>query len=286
VSASFVTRFAPSPTGRLHRGHAFSALTAHAAAREADGRFLLRIEDIDVTRSRPEFEAAIEEDLAWLGLDWERPVRRQSEHMADYEAALAKLEARGLVYRCFRTRKDIAQAAASAPHGPEAAPFRGEPLHPHEEDRFLEEGRPFAWRLSLDAARDQIGNFQKLSFREYGEGPKGQRGRIVARPELAGDAVLARKDVGVAYHLAVAVDDARQKVSHVIRGNDLFEATHIQRLLQALLDLPTPAYVHHRLLLDAQGRRFAKRDKAETLSEIRASGVSAADLRAELGFPG
>lgn len=282
MSASYTTRFAPSPTGLLHRGHAFSALTAHAAAREASGRFLLRIEDIDTTRSRPEFEAAIEEDLAWLALDWEKPVRRQSEHMADYEAALGALEANGLVYRCFKTRKDIAQAAASAPHGPEE-PFRGGPLHPHEEDRFLEEGRPFAWRLSLDAARDRIGNFQKLSFREYGEGPKGQRGRIVARPELAGDVVLARKDVGVAYHLAVVVDDAKQKVSHVIRGSDLFEATHIQRLLQALLDLPTPAYVHHRLLLDAQGRRFAKRDRAETLREIRARGVSAAELKAELG---
>ena len=282
MSAPFVTRFAPSPTGYLHRGHAFSALTAFEAARAAKGRFLLRIEDIDATRCRPEFEAAILEDLDWLGLRWETPVRRQSEHMADYEAALDKLESRGLLYRCFRTRKDIAEAAASAPHGPTEA-FRGGPLHSNEEDRFLSEGRPFAWRLSLDAARDKVGAFEKLSFRE--DGPvKGPKKRIVARPGLAGDVVLARKDVGVAYHLAVVVDDALQGVNHVIRGEDLFEATHIQRLLQALLGLPTPTYHHHRLLLDAQGRRFAKRDKAETLRAIRDRGVSAAALRADLGF--
>ena len=284
MSASFVTRFAPSPTGHLHRGHAFSALTAYEAARAARGRFVLRIEDIDTTRSRPEYEAAILEDLEWLGLRWEQPVRRQSEHMADYDAALARLESRGLVYRCFKTRKDIAEAAASAPHGPVEA-FRGGPLHPNEEDRFLSEGRPFAWRLSLDAARSRIGSFEKLSFRE--EGPvKGPSKRVVARPETAGDVVLARKDVGVAYHLAVVVDDALQGVNHVIRGEDLFEATHVQRLLQALLGLPTPTYHHHRLLLDAQGKRFAKRDKAETLRAIRESGVTAAQVKAELGFQG
>ncbi len=283
MSASFVTRFAPSPTGYLHRGHAFSALTAFEASRAAKGRFLLRIEDIDTTRSRPQFEAAIAEDLAWLGLDWERRVRRQSEHMADYEAALSRLEADGLIYRCFKTRKDIAQAAASAPHGPET-PFRGGPLHPHEEDRFLEEGRAFAWRLSLDEARSRIGSFERLRFNEQGEGPKGEHGRIIARPAGAGDVVLARKDVGVAYHLAVVVDDALQGVTHVIRGQDLFEATHIQRLLQALLGLPTPTYRHHRLLTDADGRRFAKRDKAETLRDIRARGITADELKAELGF--
>lgn len=260
MSASFITRFAPSPTGYLHRGHAFSALTAFEAARAVNGRFILRIEDIDATRCKPEYEAALLDDLAWLGLTWEEPVRRQSEHLADYEAAIESLRARNLVYRCFRTRKDIAEAAVSAPHGPVEA-FRGGPLHPNEEDRFLSEGRPFAWRLSLEEAREAVGAFQKLSFREWGEGPKGERGRIVARPELAGDVVLARKDVGVAYHLAVVVDDARQKITHVIRGNDLFEATHPQRLLQALLGLPTPAYRHHRLLTDAEGRRFAKRDR-------------------------
>jgi len=285
VSASFVTRFAPSPTGHLHRGHAFSALTAFEAARAVNGRFILRIEDIDATRCRPEYETALLEDLAWLRISWEEPVRRQSAHLADYEAAIESLRARNLVYRCFRTRKDIAEAAVSAPHGPVEA-FRGGPLHPNEEDRFLSEGRPFAWRLSLDEAREAVGAFQKLSFREYGEGPRGERGRIVARPELAGDVVLARKDVGVAYHLAVVLDDAKQKITHVIRGHDLFEATHPQRLLQALLGLPTPAYRHHPLLTDAEGRRFAKRDKAQTLREIRASGVTAQALRAELGFPG
>ena len=284
MSDPFVTRFAPSPTGYLHRGHAFSALTAHGAARAAGGRFILRIEDIDQTRCRPAFEAAVFEDLAWLGLDWEQPVRRQSEHLADYEAALGRLREQGLVYRCFRTRKEIAQAAMSAPHGPETA-FRGGPLHPNEEDRFLSEGRPFAWRLSLDEARRRIGSFEKLTFAEDGSGPSGEHGRIIVRSEPAGDVVLARKDVGVAYHLAVVVDDALQGVTHVIRGQDLFEATHVQRLLQTLLGLPAPAYRHHRLLLDAEGKRFAKRDRAETLRAIRERGVPAAQLKAELGFP-
>lgn len=273
---SFVTRFAPSPTGFLHKGHAFSALTAFEAARAAGGRFLLRIEDIDRTRCRPDYEAAIFEDLAWLGLEWEEPVRRQSEHLGDYEAALERLRERGLLYRCFRTRKELAEIQ-SAPHGlPEV--FRGGPLHPNEEERWLEEGRPYAWRLSLDAARNVVGNWSGLTFVEEGKGV------IRAQPDLAGDVVLARKDVGVAYHLAVVVDDARQGITHVIRGEDLFEATHIQRLLQALLDLPTPTYRHHRLLLGPEGKRFAKRDKAETLREIRARGVTADALRAEVGF--
>lgn len=286
MSASFVTRFAPSPTGHLHKGHAFSALTAFDFARRKGGRFLLRIEDIDTTRCRPEYEAAILEDLAWLGLEWEEPVRRQSEHMADYEAALDQLQARGLIYRCFKTRKDLAEAAMSAPHGP-AEPFRGGPIHPNEEDRWLSEGKSFAWRLSLDAAREALGpEYHQLSFKEEGLGPKGERGHIKARPDVAGDVVLARKDVGVAYHLAVVVDDALQRVTHVVRGEDLFEAAHTQRLLQALLGLKTPAYRHHRLLTDAEGKRFAKRDKAQTLRAIRESGVSAAQLRAELGFAG
>ncbi|HEX6859608.1 MAG TPA: tRNA glutamyl-Q(34) synthetase GluQRS [Caulobacteraceae bacterium] len=272
----FVTRFAPSPTGYLHRGHAFSALTAFEAARAAGGRFLLRIEDIDQPRCRPEYEAAIFEDLAWLGLEWEEPVRRQSEHLDDYQAALEGLKARGLLYRCFRTRKELAEIQ-SAPHGPPET-FRSEPLHPNEEERFLEEGRPYAWRLSLDAARGVVGNWAGLNFVEEGKGV------IRARPELAGDVVLARKDVGVAYHLAVVVDDALQGITQVIRGEDLFEATHIQRLLQALLGLPVPTYRHHRLLTGPDGKRFAKRDKAQTLREIRAGGVSAQQLRAELGF--
>lgn len=273
----FATRFAPSPTGDLHKGHAFSALTAFEAAREANGRFVLRIEDIDATRCRPEFDAAILEDLAWLGLDWETPVRRQSEHLDDYHAALARLEADGLVYRCFRTRKDVAEAMASAPHGPMEV-FRGGPLPANEEAAKLATGEPFAWRLSLDAAAARLGGFGALTFTDEAHGV------VAARPELGGDVVLARKDVGVAYHLAVTVDDALQGITHVIRGVDLFDATHVQRLLQALLGLPTPAYRHHALLVGPDGKRFAKRDKAETLRSLRERGMSPADLRKELGF--
>ena len=283
MTAFFVTRFAPSPTGYLHRGHAFSALTAFAAARAANGRFLLRVEDIDQTRCRPDFDAALREDLAWLGVAWEEPVRRQSEHMDDYRVALDRLRDRGLLYRCFRTRREIAQAIESAPHGALEA-WRGQPLPPEEETRRLARGDAYAWRLSLDAAARALGGFGGLAFAEEGQGPAGESGVIHARPALGGDVVLARKDTGVAYHLAVVVDDALQGVTHVIRGCDLFEATHVQRLLQALLGLPTPTYRHHRLLTDAEGRRFAKRDRAETLREIRARGVSAAALRQELGF--
>lgn len=280
---AFVTRFAPSPTGWLHRGHAFSALTAFEAARTACGRFLLRIEDIDRTRCRPEFEAGIYEDLAWLELDWETPVRRQSQHMADYGAALRELSERGLTYRCFRTRREVAEAIESAPHGAMEA-FRGAPLPPDEEARRLEAGEPYAWRLSLSAAERTLGGFSRLTFVEDGAGPGGEHGVIAARPELGGDVVLGRKDVGVAYHLAVVCDDALQAITHVIRGCDLFEATHVQRLLQALLGLPTPIYRHHRLLTGPDGRRFAKRDRAETLRELRGRGMSAQALRAELGF--
>jgi glutamyl-Q tRNA(Asp) synthetase len=279
----FATRFAPSPTGRLHRGHAFSALTAHQAARACAGRFVLRIEDIDATRCRPEFEAGILEDLAWLGLTWETPVLRQSDHLADYERTLERLTARGLTYRCFRTRKDVAQAMASAPHGAMEV-FRGGALPADEEARRLAAGQPFAWRLSLDAARDALGGFEALSFLEEAEGPGGEHGRIAARPELGGDVVLARKDVGVAYHLAVTVDDARQGITQVIRGQDLFEATHVQRLLQALLDLPTPGYRHHPLLMGPDGKRLAKRDRAETLQSLRDRGVAPDALRREMGF--
>ncbi|RYF91163.1 MAG: tRNA glutamyl-Q(34) synthetase GluQRS [Caulobacteraceae bacterium] len=271
-----VTRFAPSPTGFLHRGHAFSALTAHQAARAVDGRFLLRIEDIDATRCRPEYETALFEDLAWLGLTWETPVRRQSDHRADYDAALAALRAAGLAYRCFKTRKEIAQAAQSAPHGL-PAPYVGAPLPPDEEAMRLAAGQPFAWRLSLEAARARPGGLD-LTFTE------GDQVRP-ADPTNAGDIVLARKDVGVAYHLAVVVDDALQGITYVIRGQDLYEATPVQRLLQTLLDLPAPTYRHHPLLVGADGRRYAKRDHAETLREIRAAGVTPAQLRKELGFP-
>jgi glutamyl-Q tRNA(Asp) synthetase len=277
----FATRFAPSPTGLLHRGHAFSALTAFEAARAAGGRFVLRIEDIDATRSRPEYEVAILEDLSWLGLTWEQPVRRQSDHLADYHAAIETLRARGLVYRCFRTRKEL--DIGRAPHEPQT-PFVGGPLPAAEEAERLARGEAFAWRLSLAAAREALGGFEALSFIEDGAGPAGETGVIAARPETAGDIVLARKDVGVAYHLAVVLDDALQEITHVIRGEDLFEAAHIQRLLQALLGLPTPTYRHHRLLTGPDGKRYAKRDKAQTLRELRAEGVTPEALRAEMGF--
>ena len=278
----FVTRFAPSPTGYLHRGHAFSALTAYEAARAAGGRFILRIEDIDVTRSRQEFETAIYEDLAWLGVEWETPVRRQSDHLDDHQAAIAALTADHLTYRCFRTRREIAEEAARAPHGAGDA-FRGGPLPPEEEAQRLAAGDPFAWRLSLDAAEGALAG-RKLSFVEEGAGPQGEHGVITADPAPSGDIVLARKDVGVAYHLAVVVDDALQGVTHVIRVQDLYEASHVQRLLQALLDLPTPVYRHHRLLTGPDGKRFAKRDRAETLRDLRARGITPLQLRQEMGF--
>jgi glutamyl-Q tRNA(Asp) synthetase len=277
----FATRFAPSPTGLLHRGHAFSALTAFEAARAAGGRFVLRIEDIDATRSRPEYEVAILEDLSWLGLTWEQPVRRQSDHLADYHAAIETLRARGLVYRCFRTRKEL--DIGRAPHEPQT-PFVGGPLPAAEEAERLSRGEAFAWRLSLAAAREALGGFEAPRFVEEGAGPTSETGVIVARPETAGDIVLARKDVGVAYHLAVVLDDALQEITHVIRGEDLFEAAHIQRLLQALLGLPTPTYRHHRLLTGPDGKRYAKRDKAQTLRDLRAEGMTPDALRAEMGF--
>lgn len=280
------TRFAPSPTGRLHKGHAFSALKAWTAAKAAGGRFVLRIEDIDPTRCRPEFETGIYDDLAWLGLDWETPARRQSDHLADYAAVVEALDRRGLLYRCFRTRKEILDAIGDAPHGPGEAARPGP--HPAEEEaRLLAEGRPFAWRLSLDRAKESLGGaaWDALSFIEEGAGPDGETGRVKARPETAGDVVLGRKDAGTAYHLAVTHDDALQGISHVIRGQDLFEATHIQRLIQALMDWPAPVYRHHRLLTGPDGRRYAKRDRSVTLAELRGGGLTPEALRAELGFP-
>ncbi|HEX2818428.1 MAG TPA: tRNA glutamyl-Q(34) synthetase GluQRS, partial [Phenylobacterium sp.] len=248
----FVTRFAPSPTGYLHRGHAFSALTAFDAAQTAGGRFVLRLEDIDHIRCRPDYEAAIYVDLAWLGITWDEPVRRQSEHMADYSAALDRLTERGLTYRCFRTRREIAEAIGGAPHGAMEV-FHGAPLPPDEEAARVEAGEPYAWRLSLAAAERALGGFGALTFVEEGAGAGGEHGVIRANPALGGDVLLTRKDIGVAYHLAVVVDDALQGVNHIIRGQDLFEAAHVQRLLQALLALPTPTYRHHRLLTGPDG---------------------------------
>jgi glutamyl-Q tRNA(Asp) synthetase len=282
---AFVTRFAPSPTGRLHRGHAFAALTAWRAAREVGGRFLLRIEDIDPTRCKPAFEDAIVEDLTWLGLAWDGPVRRQSEHLADYAAVIAALDGRGLLYRCFRTRKDILDAIGDAPHGPVEAARPG-PHPADEEAALLAQGRAFAWRLSLDRAREALGDvaWQALAFLEEGLGPNGERGLIEVRLETAGDVILARKDVGAAYHVAVTHDDALQGVTHIVRGEDLFEATHVQVLIQTLMGWPTPVYRHHRLLVGPDGRRYAKRDRSVTLAELRAGGLDAGTLRAELGF--
>ena len=235
-----ITRFAPSPTGFLHLGHAFAALFAEAAARETGGRFLLRIEDIDATRARPEYERAIEEDLVWLDLAWERPVRRQSEHFADYATALEKLKAKGLLYPCFCTRKEIASEIAEsviAPQGPDG------PLYPGtcrqrssmECSERIESGESHAWRLDVERAIKSAA--QTLVFDESGLGPSGEKGQIAAHPEIFGDAVLGRKDTPASYHLAVVVDDALQGVTLVTRGNDLFQATHLQRLLQALLRL-------------------------------------------------
>jgi len=270
-----VTRFAPSPTGYLHLGHAYSALEAWRTAREADGKFLLRIEDIDRTRCKPEFTDAILEDLAWLGLDWDGEVRKQSEHFADYEAALDKLDMMGVTYPCFCTRAAIAAEiarAGGAPQGEEGPIYPGtcRDLKTEERLRRIASGEGFALRLDVARALARTG---PLEWEEEGEGI------IRADPELLGDVVLARKDTPTSYHLAVTLDDALQGVTLVTRGADLFTATHIHRLLQALLDWTTPRYRHHRLLTDASGKRFAKRDKALTLRALRESGKTPAEIR-------
>lgn len=280
---SFVTRFAPSPTGLLHRGHAFSALTAWTAAREAGGRFLLRIEDTDFTRCRPEYETALIEDLRWLGLDWDGPVVRQSERRAAYDAALDRLREMGVLYRCFRTRKELMALAGGAPHADDpadAAAFTGGPLPDEDEAALIADGKPFAWRLSLSAARDRLGGFERLTWVEEATDP----GVKSARPEALGDMVVGRKDIGAGYVIASVVDDAEQGVTRVIRGEDLIQTTSIQRVLQALLDLPTPVYRHHRLLLGPDGKRYAKRDGSVTLMALREAGVTAKELREELRF--
>ena len=275
----FVTRFAPSPTGRLHLGHAHSALFAATQAGKA-GRFLLRIEDIDSGRCRDEFVDGIEEDLGWLGLEWERPVRRQSEHFDDYRAALARLAARDLLYPCFCTRKDIADEVARsghAPHGPDGVLYPGlcRRLDPAERADRMAAGEPHALRLDMIQAIKQAG---PLRWLDHAAGPQ------VATPEIFGDVVLARKDTPTSYHLAVTVDDALQDVTLVTRGVDLFAASHVHRLLQALLELPAPDYHHHRLLTDDSGKRFAKRDRSLTLQALREAGHSAAEVRAMAGF--
>lgn len=277
------TRFAPSPTGPLHLGHALAAFTAHDLARASGGRFLLRFEDIDGARCSPEFEAAILADLAWLGLQWDGPVLRQSERMDHYRSRLDELRERGLVYPCFCTRGDIAAEIArmaAAPQGPQGVLYPGtcRTLPPAERAARLAAGQGFAWRLDVAAAVAALGG-QALDFEEQGRGPAGERGVIGVEPALFGDVVLGRRDLGVSYHLAVVLDDHAQGVTLVSRGEDLFAAAHVQRLLQALFGLPPPAYHHHRLVCDDSGRRLAKRDRDHALGALRAAGASAADIR-------
>ena len=273
-----VTRFAPSPTGWLHLGHAHSALTGWHRARTESGRFLLRIEDIDRARCRPEFEAAILEDLAWLGLDWDGPVRRQSEHLDDYRAALGTLDGMGLLYPCFCSRKDIA-AAVSAPHGPEGPVYPGTCRNLSAElvGERQARGDSYAVRLNVAKALRLSG---PVSFRDEREGV------VEARPDLLGDVVLARRDAPASYHLCVTLDDHLQSVTLVTRGTDLFHATHIHRLLQAILGLNVPVYAHHLLLTNAAGERLSKRDGAMSLRSLRKAGRTAAEVRASAGFPG
>ncbi|MDD9878065.1 MAG: tRNA glutamyl-Q(34) synthetase GluQRS [Magnetovibrio sp.] len=274
------TRFAPSPTGLLHLGHAYSALFAQARAAEAGGDMLLRIEDIDRGRCRPAFEQAILDDLAWLGLAWPAPVRRQSDHMADYADALARLQAQDLIYPCFCTRREIQAeiaAAGNAPHGPDGPLYPGtcRGIGAAERDDRIAAGAAHALRLRVDEAGRRAG---PLAWHDAG------RGEIAADPGRFGDVVLARKDTPTSYHLAVTVDDHLQGVTLVTRGDDLFEATHVHRLLQALLDFHVPAYHHHRLVTGADGRRFAKRDKAMTLASLREDGRTPAEVRALAGW--
>ncbi len=272
-----VTRFAPSPTGGLHLGHGWSAILAHDCAREAGGRFLLRIEDIDGSRSRPEHVEAILADLAWLGLSWDALIF-QSQRLARYQAALDRLRSDGLLYPCFCTRADIAReiaASLSAPHGHDGAVYPGtcRRLSAAERDAWLGDGRPHAWRLDMAAAVARTG---PLSWHDA------RAGTVVARPARHGDVVLARKDAPASYHLAATLDDDADGVTDVIRGADLFAATDVHRLLQALLGLPVPRYLHHALITDRAGQRLAKRDGAARLSDRRLRGEDGLALAARL----
>jgi glutamyl-Q tRNA(Asp) synthetase len=285
-----IFRFAPSPNGYLHLGHAFSALLNQEMARAAGGRLLLRVEDIDATRCRPEYEAAIHEDLAWLGITWEPDVRRQSEHFGDYQTALQKLEAKGLIYPAFESRSEIAALVAERdrqggwPRDPDGVPLypgRARKLAPFERERRRRVGDPHALRLAMDAAVARAG---VITWSETGTGPQGQSGLVAAAPQMWGDVVLGRRDAPASYHLAVAIDDALQSVTDVVRGQDLFWATGIHRLLQTLLGLPEPAYHHHRLILDAAGRKLSKATSATSLRELRAGGATPDDVRRMLGL--
>ncbi len=288
----YTTRFAPSPTGRLHLGHAYAALVASDMATASGGTFLLRIEDIDGRRARPEFERGIFDDLKWLGLSWPGPIMRQSERMKAYGVAIAALRSRDLIYPCFCTRKDIAAeigASGAAPHattmGPDGPIYPGicKTMSPGERRRRIAAGDAHALRLHMDRALNLING--PLVFQECAEGMNGESGTITATPEIFGDVVLARKEVATSYHLAVVVDDAAQGVTLVTRGRDIFPSTHLHRLLQALLDVPTPAYLHHQLICDENGKRLAKRNDALSLAALRESGKSPADIRRMLPDP-
>jgi glutamyl-Q tRNA(Asp) synthetase len=282
-----VLRFAPSPTGHLHVGHAFSTLFTARMAERLGGRFLLRIEDTDATRCRPEFEAAIYEDLAWLGLTWEEPVRRQSDHLADYAAALNALRGMALAYPCFASRREIAEAAERLgpawPRDPDGAPlYPGlcRDADPAASAARIAASEPYALRLDNRKALAKANI--ALSYVSFDEA--GQTRQVKAHPERWGDILLASRDRPASYHLAVVVDDALQGVTHVTRGADLEAATDIHRLLQALLGLPAPLYCHHRVILDPSGRKLAKSARDKSLRSLRAEGVTAADVRRQLGF--
>jgi glutamyl-Q tRNA(Asp) synthetase len=286
-----VFRFAPSPNGYLHLGHAYSALKNFDSAQHAGGRFLLRVEDIDTTRCRPEFEAAIYEDLGWLGIAWESPVRRQSEHLADYRQAVEKLIAGGLVYPSFETRGEIArlvaqrEAAAPWPRDPDGMPLypgAAKLLAPDARAQRIESAAPYALRLDMAAACARAG---ELGWIEHGCGPDGETGTVAARPQAWGDVIVARKETPTSYHLAVVIDDALQGVTEVVRGVDLFWSTSVHGVLQVLLGLPAPAYRHHRLLLDGEGRKLSKSTQATGLRELRAAGATPTDIRRLVGLP-
>jgi glutamyl-Q tRNA(Asp) synthetase len=281
-----VFRFAPSPNGELHLGHACSALVDFELCRRAGGRFLLRIEDIDPTRCRREYEEGIYRDLAWLGLAWEEPVRRQSEHMDDYRAATMRLKAMGLVYPSFMTRAEIAAATGDPkwPRDPDGAPLypgRDRDLDPAEAEARIAGGAPYALRIRMERALALAG---PLSWTEEGEGPNGESGSVEADPAAWGDFVVARKEVPTAYHLAVVVDDAAQGVTHIVRGRDLFFATAAHVLLQKLLGLPSPRYRHHALVADEAGRKLSKSDRDTSLRALREAGATPKDIRRMVGI--
>lgn len=284
--AGVVTRFAPSPTGPLHLGHAYAAIVAHDMARAAGGRFLLRIEDIDQTRCRPAWEAQIYDDLAWLGLSWEEPVMRQSDRLTVYRAALDHLWAGGLLYPCTCTRRDIEEALAAPQEGVPTAVGPDGPVYPGTCRHSVRVGaRPTDTALRLDMAAALAKTKGPFTFAESGDLRSGTISTTDRQyTDSIGDIVLSRRDMGTSYHLSVVLDDAAQGVTHVTRGEDLFEATRIHVLLQRLLGLPTPVYHHHRLIRDDRGKRLAKRDDARALAKYRAEGASPADIRRMVGL--